>query len=77
MELESTPASLPYGVVRDDELGGWLLVVVDGLWLVDPPYLYPTRDGALRAAEERSFEDREEQAARRRFGEELARLREQ
>jgi hypothetical protein len=76
MDVEHSDASLPYGIVRDSELGGWVLVRLEGLQLVDPPYLYPERDAALAAAADRAREDREEEEARRRFAEELARLRE-
>jgi hypothetical protein len=76
MDVEHTEASLPYGIVHDPELGGWVLVRVEGLRLVDPPFLYPTREGAMAGAEAQAREDREEEAARRRFADELARLRE-
>jgi hypothetical protein len=75
MELRHTEASLPYGILEDTELGGWLLVTVEGLGLVEPPFLYPTAASAMAAAEDRAREDREEAEARRRFAEELARLR--
>lgn len=75
MQIEQSSASLPYGIVEDRDLGGWVLVHVATLALVDPPYLYPTRESAMAGAEGRAREDREEEEARRRFAEELARLR--
>lgn len=64
-----------YGVLHAEDLDGWVLVDAQAYRIVDPPYLYPTRESALRGLAARLAEDREEADARARFEEELRRLR--
>lgn len=74
--IERPANSEPYGIIHAEELGGWVIVDAQGYRIVDPPYLYPSRDSALSGLERRIAEDREEADARARFEEELRRLRE-
>lgn len=75
--IERPAASEPYGIMEATDLGGWVLVDAERYRIVDPPYLYPTRESALAGLEQRIAEDREEAEARARFEEELRRLRDE
>ena len=75
--IERPAGSEPYGVMEATELRGWVLVDAERYRIVDPPYLYPTREAALAGLERRIAEDREEAEARARFEEELRRLRDE
>jgi hypothetical protein len=75
--IERPGGSEPYGVMQAEELGGWVLVDAQRYRIVDPPYLYPTREAALAGLEHRIAEDRAEAEARARFEDELRRLRDE
>lgn len=75
--IERPRGSEPYGVMQAEDLGGWVLVDAERYRIVDPPYLYPTRESALAGLQHRIAEDRDEADARARFEEELRRLRDE
>ncbi len=75
--IERPDGSGSYGVMEAPDLGGWVLVDAERYRIVDPPYLYPTRESALDGLRRRIAEDREEAEARERFEEELRRLRDE
>jgi len=65
---------LPLGVVAAPEAGGWAVVNLETLRVVEPGYVWPRREQAVRwAREELDRERHEEEEYRRRQDEPVAR----
>jgi hypothetical protein len=68
------PDLRPLGVIEAPEAGGWVVVNLDSLRVVEPGYVWPRREHAVRwALQELERERREEAEYRQRQDEPVAR----
>jgi hypothetical protein len=61
---------LPLGVVEAPEAGGWAVVNLTTLRVVEPGYVWPRREQALRWARQELERERQEELAYRRLQDE-------